>query len=144
MKYRLWHLIKGEVPLYPKIRIEVTVGGEPMIYHITTERGWQIAREMGEYRAHSLNNEGFIHCSTSDQIPKVVAAFYQDQPDLLILAISPDQLNAPVKWEQPVHPNPENATLELEKETFPHIYGAINLESVIFVKPLDEFINSQN
>ncbi|MFM6898863.1 MAG: DUF952 domain-containing protein, partial [Microcystis panniformis] len=81
--------------------------------HITTERGWRIAREMGEYRAHSLKNEGFIHCSTLEQIPKVVAAFYQNQPDLLVLAISPEQLQAPVKWEQPQHPNPENATLEL-------------------------------
>ncbi len=39
---------------------------------------------MGEYRAHSLKNEGFIHCSTLEQIPKVVAAFYQNQPDLLV------------------------------------------------------------
>ena len=115
-----------------------------MIYHITTERGWQIAREMGEYRAHSLQDEGFIHCSTSDQIPKVVAAFYQNQPNLVVLAIDPEQLSAPVKWESPHHPNPESATLEIEKETFPHIYGAINLESVISVKPLDEFINSEN
>ena len=83
-----------------------------MIYHITTERGWQIAREMGEYRAYSLKNEGFIHCSTLEQIPKVVDAFYQNQPDLLVLAISLEQLQAPVKWEQPQHPNPENATLE--------------------------------
>jgi uncharacterized protein (DUF952 family) len=113
-----------------------------MIYHITTERGWQIAREMGEYRAYSLKNEGFIHCSTLEQIPKVVDAFYQNQPDLLVLAISPEQLQSPVKWEQPQHPNPENATLELEKETFPHIYGAINLESVVFVKPLQDLINS--
>ncbi|MCA2700185.1 MAG: DUF952 domain-containing protein [Microcystis sp. M179S2] len=113
-----------------------------MIYHITTERGWQIAREMGEYRAYSLKNEGFIHCSTLEQIPKVVAAFYQNQPDLLVLAISPEQLQSPVKWEQPQHPNQENATLELEKETFPHIYGAINLESVVFVKPLQDLINS--
>jgi uncharacterized protein (DUF952 family) len=51
-------------------------------------------------------------------------------------------LQSPVKWEQPQHPNPENATLELEKETFPHIYGAINLESVVFVKPLQELLNS--
>ncbi|MGV2391342.1 MAG UNVERIFIED_CONTAM: DUF952 domain-containing protein [Microcystis novacekii LVE1205-3] len=72
-----------------------------MIYHITTERGWQIAREMGEYRAHSSKNEGFIHCSTLEQIPKVVAAFYQNQPDLLVLAISLEQLQAQVKWERP-------------------------------------------
>jgi uncharacterized protein (DUF952 family) len=115
-----------------------------MIYHITTERGWQIAREMGEYRAHSLQDEGFIHCSTSDQIPKIVAAFYQDQPDLVVLAIVPEQLNSPVKWEQPHHPRTENVPKVTEIETFPHIYGAINLESVISVKPLDEFINSQN
>jgi len=64
---------------------------------------------MGEYRAYSLKNEGFIHCSTLEQIPKVVDAFYQNQPDLLVLAISPEQLQSPVKWEQPQHLNPENA-----------------------------------
>ncbi|MCA2747085.1 MAG: hypothetical protein IM333_18550 [Microcystis sp. M048S1] len=32
--------------------------------------------------------------------------------------------------------------VHLEKETFPHIYGAINLESVVFVKPLQDLLNS--
>ncbi|AKV66463.1 MULTISPECIES: hypothetical protein [Microcystis] len=37
---------------------------------------------------------------------------------------------------------PNLRSLELERETFPHIYGAINLESVVFVKPLQELLNS--
>nr|WP_253860569.1 MULTISPECIES: hypothetical protein [Microcystis] len=38
--------------------------------------------------------------------------------------------------------NQDSRYVHLEKETFPHIYGAINLESVVFVKPLQELLNS--
>jgi uncharacterized protein (DUF952 family) len=113
-----------------------------MIYHITTERGWQIAREMGEYRAESLKTEGFIHCSTRDQIPKIAAAFYRDVPNLVVMGIDPDRLSASLQWEAPVHPAGENAPTTGESETFPHVYGAIDLASVVTIVPLDEFLGS--
>jgi uncharacterized protein (DUF952 family) len=112
-----------------------------MIYHITTERGWQVAREMGEYRAESLKAEGFIHCSTPEQIPKIASAFYRDVPNLVVLGIDPDQLNAPLAWEAPTHPATAEPPIREEPETFPHVYGAINLDSVVSIVPLSDFLS---
>jgi uncharacterized protein (DUF952 family) len=115
--------------------------GDRMIYHITTERGWQIAREMGEYRAESLKIEGFIHCSTREQIPKIADAFYRDVPNLVVLGIDSDKLTSPVKWEAPAHPSAETVPNLENKPTFPHIYGPIALDSVITIAPLAEFLD---
>ncbi|MBR8830978.1 MAG: hypothetical protein N5P05_001918 [Chroococcopsis gigantea SAG 12.99] len=110
-----------------------------MIYHITTEKNWQIARELGEYKPGSLKSEGFIHCSTEAQLPKVIEAFYRDIPNIVILSISLEKLESPVKWEDPVHLQGENRLTVAETETFPHIYGAINLEAVEKVTSLAQF-----
>ena len=39
-----------------------------MIYHLTSRRDWNEAQKSGEYRAESLESEGFIHCSTETQV----------------------------------------------------------------------------
>ncbi len=110
-----------------------------MIYHITTEKSWQIARELGEYKPASLKSEGFIHCSTEEQLPKVIEAFYKNIPNILILGISLEKLSSPVKWEAPVHPGGVSPFPVEEMETFPHIYGAINLKAVEKVTTLAQF-----
>ncbi|MEG3435792.1 DUF952 domain-containing protein [Pannus brasiliensis CCIBt3594] len=112
-----------------------------MIYHITTERGWQIAREMGEYRAQSLKTEGFIHCSTREQVPKIADAFYRDMPNLVVLGIDSDKLTASLRWEAPAHPDGDSLPMVEESETFPHVYGPIDLDSVVSVVPLSEFLD---
>jgi uncharacterized protein (DUF952 family) len=106
-----------------------------MIYHITTERGWQIAREMGEYRAESLRSQGFIHCSTREQIPKVAGAFYKDTPNLVVLGIDVEKLSSPLQWEVPV---PLGAVED--EDVFPHVYGPIDLDAVVSIAPLPEFL----
>ena len=39
-----------------------------MILHITSKSEWAAAQTRGEYSAPSLQTEGFIHCSTEDQV----------------------------------------------------------------------------
>ena len=48
-----------------------------MIYHITSRQAWQEAQQRGEYRADSLESEGFIHSSTQSQILPVADKFYK-------------------------------------------------------------------
>lgn len=64
-----------------------------MIYHITSGSAWDDAKRRGTYRAPSLENEGFIHCSTRDQLLGVANAFYRGREDLALLCI--DQTKAP-------------------------------------------------
>jgi len=86
----------------------------------------------GTYRADSLSTQGFIHCSTSSQIVDVANAFYHGLQGLVLLVIDPDRLTSELKWEPPVHPNPERTAI-VGNELFPHIYGPINLDAVVNV-----------
>lgn len=112
-----------------------------IIYHITSTEAWQQAQKQGEYKAISLETEGFIHCSTQEQVIKIANAFYQGQSDLIVLCINLDKLTTSVQWEKPAHINTDNQPVVTSQEKFPHIYGAINLEAVTKIIPL---ITSEN
>lgn len=88
------------------------------LFHITTQKDWEIAVEVGIYKADSLSTEGFIHCSTDKQVAKVANLFYKDIPNLMLLAINPEKVNAEIKWEI------------ADGDTFPHIYGAISIDAI--------------
>ena len=102
-----------------------------MIYHITSWQAWSEARERGDYRTESLDNEGFIHCSTQEQVVPVAQKFYQGQGSLLLLVIEPERLTSDLKWEPPAGGTPPPGVAD--GDLFPHIYGPINLEAVVRV-----------
>jgi uncharacterized protein (DUF952 family) len=99
----------------------------PIIVHIAEMAAWQSALDAGDYRAPSLQSEGFIHFSTPSQVIRVADAFYAGRPDLLLLVVDPDALNADLRYEAPVH--------EESAEVFPHLYGPLNLDAVADVLP---------
>jgi uncharacterized protein (DUF952 family) len=106
-----------------------------MIYHITSRTAWNEARERGDYRAESLETEGFIHCSTETQVVPVAEKYYKGQNNLLLLVVEPALLSSDLKWEPPSGGAPPPGVAE--GELFPHIYGPINLEAVIQVIDLE-------
>ena len=57
------------------------------IYHITTAAAWEKAQTEGAYTADSLATEGFIHCSTQDQVAGVLDRYYKGQTNLVKLTI---------------------------------------------------------
>ncbi|MDJ0578637.1 DUF952 domain-containing protein [Crocosphaera sp.] len=101
-----------------------------MIFHITTLENWQKAQLENEYKSTSLEKERFIHCSTQSQIITIANTFYRDYEQLIVLEINPNKLLAEVKWESPVHPNPNLDHNINDTEKFPHVYGTINLDAV--------------
>ncbi len=103
----------------------------PNILHITFAADWQQAQQAGDYRAASLETDGFIHCSTSAQLVTVANAFYSGQGELLVLVIDPERLTAALRWEAPAHPNPDQASSVPDDALFPHVYGPINLDAVM-------------
>jgi uncharacterized protein (DUF952 family) len=102
-----------------------------MIYHITSRTAWNTARQRGNYRADSLETEGFIHCSTDKQVVPVAEKYYQGQDSLILLVIEPERLTSDLKWEPPAEGTPPPGVPE--GSLFPHIYGPINLEAVVRV-----------
>ncbi len=92
-----------------------------MIYHITRKADWERAALLRLYMADSLASQGFIHCSTAEQVLNTANKFYLGQPHLMLLVIEESLVKAPVQFEN----------LEGGAEQFPHIYGALNLDAVL-------------
>lgn len=93
------------------------------IVHICSEEDWQAAQAAGEYWADSLESEGFIHFSTSEQALDTANHYYPGRMDLLLLWIDPAKLAAELRWETS------------HGEVYPHLYGTLNLEAVLRVTP---------
>ena len=55
---------------------------QKIIYHITTNQEWQDALMKGFYEASSLATEGFIHCSTEQQVEGVLQRYFAGKTDL--------------------------------------------------------------
>jgi uncharacterized protein (DUF952 family) len=97
-----------------------------LILHITPATQWQQAKQARIYRCDSLDVEGFIHCSTPEQIVAVANRFFSGQTGLLLLCINSERVQAEIRYE------------EIETgERFPHIYGALNLDAVERVLPFE-------
>ena len=92
------------------------------ILHVTSRILWQAAKNSGSYAADSLASEGFIHCSTRDQVLRVANALFAGARGLVLLVIDPRRLRPEVRWE----PGADRS-----EELFPHVYGPINLEAVV-------------
>lgn len=101
-----------------------------MIFHIASKTEWNAAQARGAYLAPSLQSEGFIHCSTEKQVLHVADAFYRGRSGLVLLAIDESRLTSELKWEAPAGPPAAGIS---ESDSFPHVYGAINLSAVVEV-----------
>src|SRR5262245_36154832 len=95
----------------------------PLIYHVTTKADWKRAQKQGVYRCISLADEGFIHCSQEHQVDGVLQRYFEGQSGLVKLVIDTDKLNSRFVFDW----SPSMA------DTFPHVYGPINVDSVVSV-----------
>ena len=98
-----------------------------MIYHLTFRKDWRHALATGPYRDKSLENKGFIHCSTVEQLVPVAMNFFPSRRKLTVLVIDETRLTSHVKWEKPEDGPPPGVP---DGEKFPHIYGPLNLDAV--------------
>mgnify|MGYP001810845503 CR=1 FL=1 len=97
-----------------------------LIYHITTQAKWEEALNKGFYEADTLSKEGFMHCSTADQVAGVLERYYKGQKGLIKLTIKKDKVERPLVFELAGSIN----------EVFPHIHGTLNLDAVVEVTTL--------
>ena len=95
------------------------------IFHIALPGDWVDAYASGEYsmstRGMSLDDVGFIHCSTAEQIEATANRFYGDLTELVLLTIDPLIVPADILWEPPA-PGAD--------ELFPHLYGPLPIGAV--------------
>jgi len=94
------------------------------LFHIISAAAWVEANEDGRYAPESLTTEGFIHLSEKDQILRPANLLYRGRTDLSLLVLDTDRLRSPVRYERGSHG---------EVESFPHLYGELNLDGVVDV-----------
>ncbi len=92
------------------------------IFHILPESDWRQALDIGEYRAASLDTEGFIHFSKQEQVLRTANLFFKGQNGLYLVKVDTGLLGADLRFD-------DIGT----GEKFPHLYGPLNLSAVIQV-----------
>ena len=91
------------------------------ILHITKLELWHRAKQEGTYHAGTLASHGFIHCSKPDQVIRVANFLFRSQPDLVLLCIDPERVQAEIRYKN----------LDGGQDLFPHIYGPLNVDAVV-------------
>ena len=99
------------------------------IYHIAARADWERALGDAEYaistRGRTLAQQGFIHCSDARQVAGVANLVYRGVADLVLLVIDPERVRSPIWYDDvPGEPTP-----------YPHIYGPLNTDAVVEVRP---------
>ena len=101
-----------------------------MIYHIAFSSDWEAAQGQGEYtnstKGRTLEQQGFIHAGTIDQVAPVANMIYRGDTGLVVLFIDPERLGSTLTYDE----------VPGWEEPFPHIYGPLNTDAVVEVRPL--------
>ena len=93
-----------------------------MIYHIVSKSDWASMGDSPLYRGDTLDTEGFIHCSTLEQVLDTANYLFKGREDLALLQIDPEKLKSPLKYEDAG-----------DGRLFPHIYGPMEVDAVVAV-----------
>ena len=97
-----------------------------VLVHLCTADDWQRAKEAGEHRPPSLDDVGFVHLSSTEQVHLPANRLYSGRTDVVLLRCDPALVGSPVRWEQGV---PTDPTAML----FPHLYGPLPVAAVTSV-----------
>jgi uncharacterized protein (DUF952 family) len=96
------------------------------IYKITPQAPWREAEASGRFTGAPIDvADGFIHFSTAAQVRETAAKHFSGQTDLLLVAIDGASLGDALKYE-----------VSRGGALFPHLYGVLELDTVLWVKPL--------
>jgi uncharacterized protein (DUF952 family) len=98
-----------------------------MIYKILTARDWQACADQGYFDGSAVDlADGYIHFSTAKQLAETLARHYAGAPNLVLLAVNPDRLDAAhLRWEE-----------ARGGQLFPHLYDRLELAAVENTMPL--------
>jgi uncharacterized protein (DUF952 family) len=109
------------------MRTRSGAGGVPtIIYKICDAAAWRAAEQVGTFGGAGIDaRDGYIHFSSAAQVRETAAKHFAGAADLVLVAVDADRLAPALKWE----PARGGAL-------FPHLYGALPLDRVLWVKAL--------
>ncbi|MGX8834050.1 DUF952 domain-containing protein [Amedibacillus sp. YH-ame6] len=94
------------------------------ILHCMLKSEYEEVKDKTYYGEQCIKKEGFLHCSTWNSFYEVAPFFMKDETEKVLLCIDTELVQAPIKWE-------DNG----EGILYPHIYGPLNMDSIIEVQP---------
>ena len=90
------------------------------IYKIIDKKEWLKAKETGSYSGSKKDIEdGYIHFSAEEQVKGTLKKYYSNQKNLVLLKVDTLKMEH-LLWEQASDGN-----------MFPHLYSALDIQSVI-------------
>lgn len=90
------------------------------IYHLAEPGCWLSQLDSDEYLPDEFDKDGFIHTSHLEQVRETYERYYSGK-EMLLLSINSNYLKEKLLYEEAPSRN----------ESFPHIYGPLNKESVL-------------
>lgn len=95
-----------------------------VIYKIAPAALWREAEAQGAFHGSPVDlTDGFIHFSTAAQARETAAKHFTGMTGLVLVAVTTESLD--LRWE------PSRGG-----DLFPHLYAALPLTAVLWVKPL--------
>ena len=94
-----------------------------IIFHIANREVWE-RDSHGYYEPEQFAIDGFIHCSTPEQLLPVANLRFRGQLELVLLEIDTDLVTPEIRYEN----------LEGGLKLFPHIYGQLERKAVLRVR----------
>jgi uncharacterized protein (DUF952 family) len=113
----------------------VQLGFEPVatIYKICEQALWRAAEAAGQFCGSPVDErDGFIHFSTAAQLAETAAKHYAGQSELLLIAVDAEVLRGDLKWDR-----------SRGGDLFPHLYAALPLRAVHWVRPLPDEVDGR-
>ncbi len=96
------------------------------IYKIFVDSEWRDLERDGAFHGSTDDKrDGFIHCSSAEQVVGTYEKYFAGRPGLVLAAIDAVALGDALKWE----PARGGAL-------FPHVYGALSRAAVRWSRPL--------
>ena len=91
-----------------------------MIYHIAKYEDFMLSKSGGSYFPNQYLLDGFIHCSTKEQVLSVANTWFLKSNNLVILEIDEQKLNVTINYEN----------MEGGLDLYPHVYGEIPMSAI--------------
>lgn len=95
-------------------------GGTPRLFHLTTPAAWEAAQQAGELVPEGFSQEGFVHCSTLDQLSGTIGRHFPGAEALILLELDPDAVAPDLRWEE-----------SRPGEAYPHLYRPLRAIDVV-------------
>lgn len=90
------------------------------VYHLATPAGWERAQARRE--PVSADPDGFVHCSTQEQLMGTIERHFGGVDELVLLRLDTDALGDDLRWEE-----------SRPGELYPHLYRPLFLDDVVEV-----------